>query len=152
MAPLLWLHPGLWPALAPKMALAKIALAVWPGLVLKIALAGGRGGVRLKWHVIWAKGGFWLQNGKQRQVLRMGFAAVVAAVLVEAMRFGKGTPCLQFPRALARKESRRAASPKEELDEARMSRNIKVLRREFSIVETLVGSAVVCLVYSEAPN
>ena len=52
------------------------------------------------------------------EVLRMGFAVVVAAVVVEPRRFGRfgrGNWCLHFPKALFRNESRRTASPKKEL-------------------------------------
>ena len=80
--------------------------------------------------------------GRITEVLRMGFAVVVAAVVVEPRRFGRGNWCLHFPKALVRNESRRTASPKKELDEGRGSKNSqkkKVLRREVSIVENLSG-------------
>ena len=70
----------------------------------------------------------------------MGFAVVVAAVVVEPRRFGRGNWCLHFPKALVRNESRRTASPKKELDEGRVSKNsqkIKVLRMGWPIVENV---------------
>ena len=70
----------------------------------------------------------------------MGFAVVVAAVVVEPRRFGRGNWCLHFPKALVRNESRRTASPKKELDEGRRSKNsqkMKVLRMGWPIVENV---------------
>ena len=78
--------------------------------------------------------------GQITEVLRMGFAVVVAAVVVEPRRFGRGNWCLHFPKALVRNESRRTASPKKELDEGRGSKNsqkIKVLRMGWPIVENV---------------
>ena len=77
----------------------------------------------------------------------MGFAVVVAAVVVEPRRFGRRNWCLHFPKALVRKfnESRRTASPKNELGWERGSKSSrkivekKVLRMGFSIVENLSG-------------
>ena len=75
----------------------------------------------------------------------MGFAVVVAAVVVEPRRFSRGNWCLHFPKALVRNESRRTASPKKELGWERGSKSSrkivgkKVLRVEFSIVENLSG-------------
>ena len=76
----------------------------------------------------------------------MGFAVVVAAVVVEPRRFGRGNWCLHFPKALVRNESRRTASPKKELGWERGSKSSrkivekkKVLRMGFSIVENLSG-------------
>ena len=75
----------------------------------------------------------------------MGFAVVVAAVVVEPRRFSRGNWCLQFPKALVRNESRRTASTQKELGWERVSKSSrkivekKVLRMEFSIVEILSG-------------
>ena len=71
----------------------------------------------------------------------MGFAVVVAAVVVEPRRFARGNWCLQFPKALVRNESRRTASPKKELGWVveKSSKEKKVLRMGFSIVEILSG-------------
>ena len=73
------------------------------------------------------------------EVLRMGFAVVVAAVVVEPRRFGRGNWCLHFPKALVRNESRRTASPKKELDEGRGRKIVKkkVLRMGWPIVENV---------------
>ena len=76
----------------------------------------------------------------------MGFAVVVAAVVVEPRRFSRGNWCLQFPKALVRNESRRTASTQKELGWERGSKSsrkiiekIKVSRMKFSIVEILSG-------------
>ena len=58
----------------------------------------GQDGLRLKW----GKGRFWSKNDKKIRVLRMGFAVVVAVVVVEPRRFGRGNWCLHFPKALVR--------------------------------------------------
>ena len=55
------------------------------------------------------------KSNEKVEVLRVGFAVVIAAVVVEPRRFGRGNWCLQFPQALVRNESRRTASPKKEL-------------------------------------
>ena len=82
----------------------------WPGAVME---AGGRlemGGVEGK-------------NDGKVEVLRMGFAVVVAAVVVEPRRFGRGNWCLHFPKALVRNESRRTASTQKELGWERGSKS-----------------------------
>ena len=68
-------------------------------------------------------------------------AVVVAAVVVEPRRFGRGNWCLHFPKALVRNESRRTASPKKDLDEGRSknSQKMKVLRMGWPIVENVSG-------------
>ena len=63
------------------------------------------------------------KNNEKVEVLRMGFAVVVAAVVVEPRRFSRGNWCLQFPKALVRNESRRTASPKKELGWERGSKS-----------------------------
>ena len=63
------------------------------------------------------------KNNEKVEVLRMGFAVVVAAVVVEPRRFGRGNWCLHFPKALVRNESRRTASPKKELGWERGSKS-----------------------------
>ena len=95
-------------------------------------------------HTSHARGGVPESNEKV-EGLRVGFAVVVAAVVVEPRRFSRGNWCLQFPKALVRNESRRTASPKKELGWERGSKSSrkivekKVLRMKFSIVEILSG-------------
>ena len=55
------------------------------------------------------------KNNDKVEALRMGFAVVVAAVVVEPRRFSRGNWCQHFPEALVRNESRRTASLKKEL-------------------------------------
>ena len=73
------------------------------------------------------------------EVLRMGFAVVVAAVVVEPRRFGRGNWCLHFPKALVRNESRRTASPKKELGWERGSKSSRkiVEKKKFSEWDSL---------------
>ena len=59
----------------------------------------------------------------------MGFAVVVAAVVVEPRRFDRGNWCLQFPKALVRNESRRTTSPEKELGWKRELKNSKKIAR-----------------------
>ena len=85
------------------------------------------------------------KSKKKVEVLRVGFAVVVAAVVVEPRRFSRGNWCQQFPKALVRNESRRTASPKKELGWERGRKVVEksstktVLRMGFSIVENLSG-------------
>ena len=46
----------------------------------------------------------------------MGFAVVVAAVVVGPRHFGRGNMCLHFQKTLVRNSARRTVSPKQELD------------------------------------
>ena len=79
------------------------------------------------------------KNSQNVEVLRMGFAVVVAAVVVEPRRFGRGNWCLHFPKALVTNESRRIASPKKELGWERASKSSRkiVEKKQFSEWDSL---------------
>ena len=69
------------------------------------------------------RGGGYPKNDEKVEGLRVGFAVVVAAVVVEPRRFSRGNWCLQFPKALVRNESRRTASTQKELGWERGSKS-----------------------------